>query len=79
MNMDFQKNKFIRNNNTNNNIVIKKVDRMDLIERQRNLYKKVEDNKLNEKINNEDKKISGDSDINLQRKKFDFFRNPFKG
>ena len=55
---------------------IKKVDRMDLIERQRNLYKKEEDNKLNEKLNNENKP---DSDINLQRKKFDFFRNPFKG
>lgn len=75
MNMDFQKNKFIKNDN-NSNIVIRKVDRMDLIQRQRNLYKKVEDNKLNEKINNENK---SDSDINLQRKKFDFFRNPFKG
>lgn len=76
MNMDFQKNRFIKNNNNNSNIVIKKVDRMDLIERQRNLYKKEEDNKLNEKLNNENKP---DSDINLQRKKFDFFRNPFKG
>ena len=52
------------------------VDKMNLIQRQRNLYKKVEDNKLNEKINYENK---SDSDINLQRKKFDFFRNPFKG
>ena len=76
MNMDFQKNRFIKNDNNNSNIVIKKVDRMDLIERQRNLYKKEEDNKLKEKINNENK---DDSDINLQRKKFDFFRNPFKG
>lgn len=76
MNMDFQKNRFIKNDNTNSNIIIKKVDRMDLIERQRNLYKKVEDNKLNEKINHENKT---DSDINLQRKKFDFFKNPFKG
>lgn len=76
MNMDFQKNRFIKNDNTNSNIVIKKVDRMDLIERQRNLYKKEEDDRLNDKITNENKT---DSDINLQRKKFDFFRNPFKG